>query len=194
MKKIFGILICTLVIACAYTTTATPVNFTDTKKSNEILPTNVEAPIQPIVETEQVDGRTWNIKVYAYNTLDEEVTIKYAPRMVYTHIDISDPPQYYTRVYDHFGPLKFNFQFIPFMSLIYPYTKNFQPHEKLLVDEYTFNGMTNRGLYVRLYTHLPLIKPLPDGLYHIGISMLYKYNGEPIDVGMNECAYITLES
>jgi hypothetical protein len=79
-KKIFGILVITLFMLCTLTTTASSINSTNTEKTNEILPANFEAPIQPIVETEQIDGRTWNIKVYAYNTLDEEVSNKYYAR------------------------------------------------------------------------------------------------------------------
>jgi|GEM_PF-4470373 len=41
-KKIFGILIITLFITCAFTTTAISTNFTNAEKNNEILPANFE--------------------------------------------------------------------------------------------------------------------------------------------------------
>jgi len=189
MKKLFGILIITLFITCTFTTTASSTNFTNTEKTNEMIPANFEAPIQPIVETEQVDGRTWNFKVYAYNTLDEEVTIKTKTSWTYSKIYNDE----WAWIYETFGwgPIRNRICLIPNVFLnIYPQTKSFSANEKMPIYEFTFKGHPTMILLV-----LQHIEPwyLSGGEYMESSYLSYKYNGELHEIHTDDI-HFTLES
>jgi hypothetical protein len=153
-------------------------------------------PIKTNVIAEQIDGRTWNIKIYAFNQLDEDIKIRTSPISVITWI-IGEVNGIYDDVYGRTGPedrwfpsgfwLRFPFRYI--------HTKEIPYNSEILLDEFTFTGETNGEsqilYFIRNFKWLPRI--LPEGNYEITAKISYKYF-EEIKQSYSEVVVINLEA
>ena len=138
------------------------------EKNNGII-NNEEQPIQAIVVVEQIDGRSWNIELWAYNTYDEDVTIFIGPYSANTYID---PEGSEFPVFSR--PKESFFVYIWWIiPLKYPQKKEVPAHDKILLDEYTFDGKSNIPIWARLIYGIPKI--LPEGNYQLFARIMYKY-------------------
>jgi len=140
---------------------------------------NEEQPIQAIIKVEQIDGRSWSIKVYANNTLDEDIKIRTSPISIITLID-GEVNGIYDNVYGREGPLN-NFLL---GGLVYRFPFKYfhinvvTSHDEILLDEFIFTGKTNRidRILYLLRNEKLLPRILPEGDYKIYATIIYKYN------------------
>jgi hypothetical protein len=144
-------------------------------KSNELK----DNPIKPNVIADQIDGRTWDIKIFAFNQLDEDVKIKTSPISVITWIT-GEVNGIYDDVWGRTGPEDrwFPAGFWLRLPFRYIYTKEIPSSSEILLDEFTFTGESNGHFFyfIRNFKLLPRI--LPEGYYDITVKINYKYLGE----------------
>ena len=179
-KKIFGILVCCIFLASIYSSTAASINFLYNKESEKNIYTNNEdQPIQAIVEAEQIDGRSWKIKLWAYNQYDEDVIIRIGQHSANSHIyseesNPNDPvfsrPQPRIR-----GVFIYSIILQIFPLLNYPNKKTIHANDKVLLDEYTFNGESNYPFWMRYFYGIKKI--CPEGNYFAYARIMYYYLG-----------------
>jgi len=191
-KKIIIGIICLIFLANMFTTSAVSIKMSNDKDSNNFTTKNKwDEPIETILITEQVNERTWIIKVYAYNPHDEAVTITTGSVSANTKIENEKGQDVFSRT----GPS--NNWFIWYLPEIlkYRWKHTIPSHEQILLDEFTFHGKSSLTIPQFLYfifvekTIIP--RTLPEDNYGIFARIVYKYEGN-VKSTYSEDKFITL--